>query len=401
MIPRGNEHMEHRVGETVYASARYTYTVAAGVVPSAELSERFPIASVRIDNFTSQWLLVAPLYDFVRPFSLGVIFNVRGLGRLTVEPIRPAPTLTGPSGGAPPFVEPDVINGQSYYVTLFEKPQIAAPEGRRIAADDMLYDAGGVARTIGTAFVTTDATWRISTISMFYRSTATPGTRSPSIAFLVPGTFHPLYVYTLPDDLGPSGSMGISGGAGVPADYPPAYVEQTFSPANPGASSLTFPLGAGYNYRLLSTRFTFTTTATAGNRLVMVQHIDAGGNVLSESYTATQAASITDIYSFGIGMVANAQAGHIAGPLPDMALPAGGSIRILDPGNIDPLDRVTGVQLAFETRPNFTAVPLTGFAPLPLPSPMICPAGTLISPSDAANIDGNDTIEMYIGGVRG
>lgn len=68
-------------------------------------------------------------------------------------------------------------------------------------------------------------------------------------------------------------------------------------------SSKTFTVPAGETWELLFAHVKFTSTATVGNRLVICEIKDAGGNVITDIVAgAVQAASNTYHYNFAQGV---------------------------------------------------------------------------------------------------
>lgn len=271
------------------------------------------------------------------------------------------------------------------------------------AASSVLYSAAGSAKIIGSANITTDTSWDITSFSFFYTATSTVGNRLPGISVTLPGTLYPLFLWTCPYNVPASTKLSASGGPAGPVVLPTDQSTITTAPANPVASSLTTTLSTNFAHRIQSMRFVYTTSSTAGNRLVEVQLQDAASNIISESFISTQAASLTYVYSFGIGVPANAQNAslHQTGPLPEIDLPPGGKVKIQDATGTDSADRVTSVAIADLTRQSVLASVAVGFAPIPLPAPFRVPKSTPITVYDTLNIDGNDTIELYITGVKG
>lgn len=266
----------------------------------------------------------------------------------------------------------------------------------------VLHNDGATSHTIPTAAITTSEIWEITSFSAFYTATATAGNRLPALSITLPGTLYPLYLWTLPYNVAASQKISISGGPASPITWPRDQSSITISPANPAASSLTQTLSANYAHQVQSLRFTYTTDSTAGTRLVEVQFQDAAGNIVGETFISTQLASLAYVYAFSRGLSANAQASssHMIGSLPDIDIQPSGKIKIQDVNGIASTDRVTNIQIADLTTPSVLAAPAVGFAPLPLPTPLRLPIGTIITLYDANNIDANDTVSIYITGSK-
>ncbi len=92
-------------------SAIRQFVSTATLMPAASLTERFIIRSVRIDNYSGQWLLLGAA-DFIAPFTTGFVVSVRGLGTATITPTAP-----------PGVSQSIVVAGQSYIVQLFDHEQ--------------------------------------------------------------------------------------------------------------------------------------------------------------------------------------------------------------------------------------------------------------------------------------
>lgn len=94
-------------------------------------------------------------------------------------------------------------------------------------------------------------------------------------------------------------------------------------------------------WRLSAVFVSLTSTATVGNRHVVVEIRDASNNIVSEiSAGANQAASLTRRYSFGVGLPADTSFGGpstdaIRAPLPEMWLEAGWDVRVYDKAAVD------------------------------------------------------------------
>lgn len=97
-------------------SARETRTcIVAGVMPSADVSAHaFTTRSVRVDNFSNQWLRLGDENDFIEPYQLGVIFNVRG--KVSINVVPDIPPYLGAQFAA--------VVGEFYMMTMYDKPQM-------------------------------------------------------------------------------------------------------------------------------------------------------------------------------------------------------------------------------------------------------------------------------------
>ncbi len=100
-------------------SASETIVLDATFVVKASLSARFPIRSVRVDNQSGIWLRLMPDLDYVPPWTLRRIFNVRGRGAVQLAHDIP------PGGAA----DTGPAAGQTIRVTLYDRPQLEDPHG--------------------------------------------------------------------------------------------------------------------------------------------------------------------------------------------------------------------------------------------------------------------------------
>ena len=105
------------------------------------------------------------------------------------------------------------------------------------------------------------------------------------------------------------------------------------------ASSKVFAVPAGHEYELFAIGVSLVTTATAGNRQIVIDFRDATDNLIARIVAgATQAASLTRTYHAAptlpsaAAFVGNA----LTMPLPQgLVLPAGFDIRVWDSAAID------------------------------------------------------------------
>lgn len=108
----------------------------------------------------------------------------------------------------------------------------------------------------------------------------------------------------------------------------------------PNDSDVTFTVGAGLEWHVLSIYVALVTTATVGNRQLEIRYLDSSDNIIHVvSAGATQAASLTRQYSAGQGMPAGTTFvnGNISLPLPaNLVLPPGYKVRVFDAAAIDP-----------------------------------------------------------------
>jgi hypothetical protein len=72
------------------------------------------------------------------------------------------------------------------------------------------------------------------------------------------------------------------------------------------------------------------TTATAGNRTLVMRVLDASGNALFENQAPTVAASLTSRQNWGAGMVSGTNGIYVLNGAPDMSVPPGAQINIFD-----------------------------------------------------------------------
>lgn len=131
--------------------------------------------------------------------------------------------------------------------------------------------------------------------------------------------------------------MGQSLPGGDP-DNPSAVNESwrvsTLTFTNNDDSDATFVVPASTEYEILSIYVTLASTATAGNRLMSVQVLDASDNIIASLVAAVaQAASLTYRYLFGVGLadaVAVRDSTYVTVSLPLLFLAAGQKLRVFD-----------------------------------------------------------------------
>jgi hypothetical protein len=95
------------------------------------------------------------------------------------------------------------------------------------------------------------------------------------------------------------------------------------------------------------THVVLVTTATAGNRGLVLRIMDATGNVLFESQAPNVVASLTSRQNWGAGMVSGTTGVYVLNGMPDMSVPPNAQFNIFDSANIDPNDTIaTTITLA-------------------------------------------------------
>lgn len=106
---------------------------------------------------------------------------------------------------------------------------------------------------------------------------------------------------------------------------------------NSSNKALTVP--ASSEYMPLAIHVTLTTTATVGNRQLVVELRDASDNVIASTRAAVvQAASLTRKYVFGVGMDrlwSFLDTDYLSTPLPVVKLAAGYDIHVYDKAAVD------------------------------------------------------------------
>lgn len=107
--------------------------------------------------------------------------------------------------------------------------------------------------------------------------------------------------------------------------------------ANDSDKTITVP--ASTEWLVNSIYVALTSTATVGNRQLVVLYTDGSDNVLAEVRAGVvQAASLTYLYTFGLGMMdltAARDTTYVACPLPAVVLPAGYKVRVYDSKAVD------------------------------------------------------------------
>ena len=124
--------------------------------------------------------------------------------------------------------------------------------------------------------------------------------------------------------------------------------QQVTKPATPtgGANGINFPLGNTGWAKLVSLVATIVTSATAGNRIPVLQIFDVNNNLIwASAQGGNIAASITTSLIYGAGVSAfSVSAGGVKlpaqqAPLPiDFAIPPNSSITLVDAAHISATD---------------------------------------------------------------
>lgn len=137
----------------------------------------------------------------------------------------------------------------------------------------------------------------------------------------------------LPSLVNASGHLQVdlSGGSVVAADnWHPAYAVSTTG----ASSNKIFTVPAATEWQVCTIRVVYTSTATVGNRQIGMQYEKADGTIVASMRAgATQAASLTRIYTFGLGlmdMTSFRDTDYLSMPLPVVVLPAGYIVRVWD-----------------------------------------------------------------------
>lgn len=107
--------------------------------------------------------------------------------------------------------------------------------------------------------------------------------------------------------------------------------------ADANDSDKTFVVPAGEAWRIVTIYVENVTTATAGNRFITVKVTDAADAAYVSSAADAQAASLTNRYQFApvpTSSTGSAVHGKVYA-FPDLVIPAGHKVRILDAGAVD------------------------------------------------------------------
>jgi hypothetical protein len=114
-----------------------------------------------------------------------------------------------------------------------------------------------------------------------------------------------------------------------------------------GAAGRTYQLPNEAPAMIGCTHVVLVTTATAGNRALVLRFMDATGNVLFESQSVNVAASLTSRQNWGAGMVSGVAGIYVLNGMPDMSVPPNAQVNLFDVNNIDANDTIaTSVTLA-------------------------------------------------------
>lgn len=101
-------------------------------------------------------------------------------------------------------------------------------------------------------------------------------------------------------------------------------------------SDKSFVVPADTERLIYSVRVALTTTATAGNRQIVIEVQDDAGKVVSRALAgSTQAASLAKEYLFAIGADTQTVGDYLSNALPVLKLGAGWTLRVYDSGAVD------------------------------------------------------------------
>lgn len=104
-------------------------------------------------------------------------------------------------------------------------------------------------------------------------------------------------------------------------------------------SDKTFTVTATEEWQIQSIWVELATTATAGNRQLVVEIQDGSSDVIFQVRAGvTQAASLTYYYAFGpnlVDLTAVRDSDYVSTPMPPLVLPAGYIVRIYDNNAVD------------------------------------------------------------------
>ncbi len=161
--------------------------------------------------------------------------------------------------------------------------------------------------------------------------------------------------------------QGVQGGAAQPV----FVVGGDSNPANAGVptsetwrvslqssvvvdqNSKTFPVPAGQEWQVLSAHVAYVSQGTAGDRQLVMEGLDALGNVIYEARAgAVQAATLTRYYEFAPGlepMVAFLDTDFISVPIAPFFLSALWQVRFRDNNNVAVTDDIL-VQMVIASR---------------------------------------------------
>lgn len=196
-----------------YPRAQSERFVSASSADMAPVTARtFTIRSVRVDNQSNQWLRVGYEFDYIPPYTIGVIFNVRGMGSIGIvrEVPNPIDTWIGPNNG----ISPDAIAGESYTLVLYDKPQMPSLGRPMVGKSALVFDSSG-ALNAPVQFVATHPIEIIS-VELQVTTSVTPGNRVFGFDIMTPADIQ--WRAAAPSAAVPAGSTGLIGfGQAVPA----------------------------------------------------------------------------------------------------------------------------------------------------------------------------------------
>ena len=114
-----------------------------------------------------------------------------------------------------------------------------------------------------------------------------------------------------------------------------------------GAAGRTYQLSNEAPAMVGCTHVVLVTTATVGNRALVLRVMDASNNVLFESQSPNVVASSTSRQNWGAGMVSGTAGVYVLNGMPDMSVPPLAQVNLFDANNIDANDTIaTSVTLA-------------------------------------------------------
>lgn len=114
-----------------------------------------------------------------------------------------------------------------------------------------------------------------------------------------------------------------------------AWRLETQGDADANANAKTYTVPAGEEWIVQSIYVSYTSDATAGNRQLAVQVLDASDNVLADfRAAAVQAASLTRVYMFGAFHDTDFRdTDYLGVGMPPLVLSAGQKLKIFDKAN--------------------------------------------------------------------
>jgi hypothetical protein len=146
--------------------------------------------------------------------------------------------------------------------------------------------------------------------------------------------------------------VDIANGSIVAADnWHPNY----FASTTGASSNKVFTVPAGLEWQVCTIRVVYTSTATVGTRQIGMQYEKGDGTIVTSMRAgATQTASLTRIYTFGLGlmdMTSFRDTDYLSMPLPVVVLPAGYVVRVWDKAAIAAAADSMSVYLMVVQRP--------------------------------------------------